>query len=141
VVDYLIRQVIEAFMREENGILSAEFSDDLISRCEGSAANIVRSAKRLAGERVFVNPRKLQIEIGSYSIVDVLLKAFCEAYIEFKESRPSLKAKHVFALLGVNAPGEHEELYPALIRIMDFVSGSTDKFAAQLSQRLSGISF
>lgn len=73
VVDFLIRQVIEAFARQEESMLANECNDDLISHCNESAQNIVRSAKRLAFEKVFVNTRKLEIEIGAYSIIDVLL--------------------------------------------------------------------
>jgi dGTPase len=141
VVEFLIHQVIEAFSRHEQSMLANECNDDLISYCNESAQNIVRSAKRLAFEKVFVNTRKLEIEIGAYSIIDVLLRAFCEAYLEFREARASFKSKHIYSLLGANAPGQDDALYPALIRIMDFVSGCTDKYAAQLSQRLTGVAF
>jgi dGTPase len=141
VVDYLIKEIIESFFKNEKEMLQGNFDGELISDSEERAANVVRSAKRLAGERVFVNPRKLHIEIGAYSIMDVLLKTFCDAYIETKESRASLKSKHIYSLLGVNAPAEDESVYPALVRIMDFISGCTDRYAAQLSQRLSGIAF
>jgi dGTPase len=141
VVDFLVRQVIDAFMGNETPILEGEFSLDLISRCNEAAVEIVKSAKRLAQERVFVNTRKLQIEIGAYSTIDVLFRSFCDAYIEHKEGRASLKSMHLYALLGVSAPKANEELYPALIRVADFVSGCTDKYAAVLSQRLGGIAF
>jgi dGTPase len=141
VVDYLVRQAIEAFTCNEAAILSGDFGDDLISKCEERASEIVRSAKLTARERIFVAPRKIQIEIGAYSVIDVLLRSFCGAYLEYKESRASFKSKHVFDLLGASAPKESDPLYPALIRITDFVSGATDKYAAQLSQRLSGRMF
>jgi dGTPase len=140
VVDYLVRQAIDAFFRNETSILLGEFEGDLVSQCEERAVDIVQSAKRTAHEIVFVHPRKIQIEIGAYSIIDVLLREFCEAYIEYKEARASFKSKHIFDLLGAGAPKE-QDLYPALIRITDFVSGCTDKYATQLSQRLSGVAF
>ena len=140
VVDYLVRQATDAFFTNEERILSGQFEGDLISQCDEKAIDIVQSAKRTAREIVFIDPRKIQIEIGAYSVMDVLLREFCEAYIEFKESRASFKTKHIFDLLGSDAPKE-QELYPALIRITDFVSGSTDKYATQLSRRLSGVAF
>lgn len=142
VVDYLIRQLVEAFMKKEPDIMSGDFDGELFPHCEDTAPNdIIRAAKRVAGERVFVNSRKMQIEIAAYSVIDILMRTLCDAFIEMKEERASLKSKHVFALLGVNAPKTNDNPYDALIRIMDFVSGSTDKYAAQLSQRLSGVSF
>jgi len=141
VVDYLVRQAIQAFATQETPILEGSFSTDLISYCEEAAGSIVRSAKRLAQEKIFVNRRKMQIEIGAYSIIDVLFRSFCDAYIEHKEGRASLKSKHLYELLEENAPEKDEELYPALMRVADFVSGCTDEFAVQLSRRLSGVSF
>ena len=138
VVDYLVREVIDVFQEEEDSILNGEFDDDLISGCGEPAKNIVNSAKNLASKKVFHQPRKTQIEIGAYSIIDVLLTALCDANSEFKERTPSFKAQRVFDLLGVNAPDQRQEPYQSLIRITDFVSGSTDKYAAQLSRRLIG---
>jgi dGTPase len=116
-----------------------EFSKPLIEDCDDNAKYIVATAKRVAYEKVFINERKLQIEIGAYSIIDRLLRAFCEAYVEAREYRPSFRSKHIFSLLGVNAPKPDEVPYRALMRITDFVAGCTDKYAAQLSQRLSGV--
>ena len=141
VVDYLVRQVTEAFARNEEPILNGEFDGELVAQCEEKAAEIVQKAKLLAREMVFVDPRKIQIEIGAYSVIDVLLREFCSDYAEVKEARISFKANHIFDLLGLDAPGPQDAAYPALIRITDFVSGCTDKYAAQLSQRLSGTAF
>jgi dGTPase len=141
VVDYLVREVIDVFQEEEESILSGEFEGDLISGCGEPARNIVSSAKNLASRKVFHQPRKTQIEIGAYSIIDVLLTALCDANSEFEESSPSFKAQRVFDLLGVNAPDQDQEPYQSLIQITDFVSGSTDKYAAQLGRRLIGMDF
>jgi dGTPase len=141
VVDYLVRQVISAFVSSHQEILSGTFADDLISHCENDAMDIVKSAKRLAQERIFSNTKKLQIEIGAYAVIDVLLKACCDAYQESKRGSISFKSQLMFNLLAVDAPAHNSEAYPALIRIADFVSGCTDKYAAQLSQRLSGAIF
>jgi dGTP triphosphohydrolase len=69
------------------------------------------------------------------------MKAFCDAFLEFKEDRASFKAQRVFSLLGVDAPRKDDELYNGLIRITDFVCGSTDRYATELSRRLSGVGF
>lgn len=141
VVDYLVSEATKAFVRNERSILHGEFSADLISECGEKPGEIVQKAKLLAREMVFVDPRKIQIEIGAYAVIDVLLREFCAAYVEVKESRTSFKAKHIFDLLGQSAPKTDDPLYRALIRITDFVSGATDKYAVELSRRLSGAAF
>src|SRR5204863_9703296 len=102
-VDYLVRQVVLAFIKNEESIMAGEFSEEIITKCEKDAICIVKSAKRLAKERVFFHPSKIQIEIGAYAIIDVLLKACCDAYIDVKDERPSFRSRRVFDLLGVNA--------------------------------------
>jgi dGTPase len=141
VVDYLVRQAIGAFFENEHSILLGDFTGDLIAHCEEDAREIVTQAKRLASDRIFRDLRKTEIEIGAYSIVDVLLTAFCDACLELKKSKLSFKSQRIFDLLGVNAPSAGEPLYACLIRMTDFVSGSTDKFAVTLSRRLSGFEF
>jgi hypothetical protein len=49
--------------------------------------------------------------------------------------------QRVFSLLGVNAPSKDDDLYGGPIRITDFVSGSTDRYATELSRRLSRCRF
>src|ERR1700730_826275 len=141
VVDYLVSQAIGAFFKNEQSILAGDFAGDLITHCEENARKIVTRAKSLASDKVFRDSRKTEIEIGAYSIMDVLLKAFCDACLELKKSQLSFRSQRVFDLLGVNAPGKNETLYSCLIRMTDFVSGSTDKFAVRLSRRLSGFDF
>ena len=141
VIDYLVQQAFSVFIAKEKEIINGDYSDNLLLRCDEGAREIVKNAKLLAYEKVFSTPGKTQIEIGAYAIIDTLLKAFCDAYIEFKHEKPSFKSQKVFDLLGVNAPEKTENLYRAFIRIADFVSSSTDKNAAQLSRRLSGIVF
>jgi dGTPase len=141
VVDYLVRQAIDAFFNNEDAILAGTFNDDLLAHCPEKARDIVVSAKRLAIEKIFQEPRKTEIEIGAYAVIDILLRALCSACIEHKDTKPSFKSERVFTLLGVNAPTKDDSLYNSLIRMTDFVSGSTDKFAVRLSRRLSGTDF
>ena len=141
VVDYLVSRTIGVFFENEQNILAGDFAGDLITRCEENAREIVTRAKSLASDKVFRDPRKTEIEIGAYSIMDVLLRAFCDACLELKKSQLSFRSQRVFDLLGVNAPSKDETLYSCLIRMTDFVSGSTDKFAVRLSRRLSGFDF
>jgi dGTPase len=140
-VDYLVQQAVDAFFKNEKSILQGSFTDNIIMHCEQNAKEIIISAKNLASEKVFRDSRKTEIEIGAYSIIDVLLKALCDACIELKKSQPSFKSQRVFDLLGVNAPDKDDSLYSCLIRMTDFVSGSTDKFSVRLSRRLSGFDF
>ena len=41
--------------------------------------------------------------------------------------------------MGIHAPTEHDDLYMACIRVMDFITGMTDPRATFLSRQLAGI--
>jgi dGTPase len=139
VVDFLVQQVCSVFLARQKEILRGDYTGDLLDQCDDRAIETVKKSKSLAFEKVFSTPGKTKIEIGAYAIIDTLLKAFCDAFVELNRGPPSFKSQKVFDLLGVNAPAKNESLYRALIRIADFVSSSTDKYAAELSRRLSGI--
>jgi dGTPase len=141
VVDYLIDEMIITFFKNEPNVLEGTFTDGLLNNCDSKAKELVVRAKGLAHKEIFSDPRKTQIEIGAYSIIDVLLHELCEANVEFRKSNPSFKAERVFSLLGINAPNLDDSLYTSLMRITDFVSGMTDQYAVRLSRQLNGSGF
>ncbi len=139
--EYLIRQTVSAFEGREAEILSGTFKKELVNDFEDKAQEILKTAKSVAEKRIFTHSRKAQIEIGAYSIVDVLLTAFCDAVVEHRKRRPSFKAVRAYELLGEDAPGESDDLYLSLMRVTDFVSGMTDQYAVYLSRQLNGTGF
>jgi dGTPase len=141
VVDYLIDEMIATFFKNETEILEGSFSQSLLDRCGQKAMDLISQSKKLASKDIFSDRRKTQIEIGAYSIIDVLLHELCDANIEYRKNKPSFKAERVFSLLGIDAPKPENDLYTSLLRITDFVSGMTDQSAVRLSRQLNGSGF
>lgn len=75
---------------------------------------VIKKAKQLAKRSIFPDQKKVEIELGSYSVFETLLSSFCEAatdraqHINSPEHEVSLgwKSQLVLKMLGDHAPTE-----------------------------------
>lgn len=126
-----------SWLKYEVDIMHGNFESSLLDKI--GSANLVKEAKEIAKEKVFNNPRKIYIEIASYKILHGLLDAFSEAVLRRKENG-SAKSKRLFTLMGEDAPKGDYSPYETLLKVIDFVSGMTDRFALGMYRQLDGIS-
>lgn len=138
-MEAMVNGVGAAFMRQKEALLAGQLEGDLIQYCEGSVASVVNAAKKLARERIFKDGRKLAVEIGSYTTLSILLEVFLRAVRE-KVTSPnvSFRNQHVLELMGKSAPDENWTLYQAYMRAIDYISGMTDNYAADIARQFSG---
>lgn len=140
----LVAEVSRIFIVNEEKLLAGSFSADLISHCHPDVRDVVQGAKQLAKQKIFKDPRKLAIEIGAYSTLAALLSIFLTAANEVVNNKDkpqaqlSYKTSRVMELLGGSAPQADWSLYQAYMRVMDFVAGMTDNYAADIAQQFSG---
>ncbi len=135
----LVDQAYRLWLTHEEAILHGGFEGDLLNRVEG--ASFVREAKEIAKLNVFPHPRKIYIEIASHKILHGLLHAFSMAAIQGSgDHSNSYKNDLLLALMGRNKPQEGASRYEALRKVVDFVSGMTDRFALGMYRQLEGIS-
>jgi dGTPase len=100
---------------------------------------VVLNAKAMARERIFRDNRKLAVEIGSYSTLGILLDATLSAVRErVLDGQATFRNQRVLELLGRSAPQSDWTLYEAYMRAVDFISGMTDNYAAQIARQFSG---
>ena len=98
-------------------------------------------SKNIAKNKIFKEPRKTTLEIGSYTVFEKLLDTLIPAAYErvyLKAEHETFKTKRVIDLLGVNAPKKEADLYTSYQAIVDFVSGMTDDYATLISSQFSG---
>jgi dGTPase len=145
IIDRAIRQISNTFMRHHDRILQAEFEfPDLISACGGEVATYIQSAKNLARDRIFQHQQKIELEVGAYATLDTLLDSFIKAGYHLYQSHDrgkslSLKDRQILQLMGNNQPLANASLYDAYMRIIDYIAGMTDNYAAYLAQQLRGV--
>lgn len=158
VFDMLVDAAIEGFMKGYERIMAGTFEGDLFDLLGASDArrSMVTEAKKLASETVYVDQKKVEIEIGCFATLECLLSAFCEAAIDCAqhlnspegEVAISWRSKLVLRMLGDHAPsesnapsGQRWSKHLCLRRILDYVSGMTDNYASYVAKQLQGMGF
>jgi dGTPase len=136
----LVKQCVQEFLNNEDKLLAGEYAGSLVDNVPGDA--VVKTAKALGLREVFEHEKKQYAEIASFEILDGLLSEFTAAYLDVKkdEAKASLKSRRMHRLMGEMRPTAEMEAYPALMRIADFVSGMTDRYALGMYRQVKGIS-
>lgn len=139
VMEVLVTAVSEAFIKHEQQLLRGELAGDLIDYCSPPVRAAVRNAKDVARKRIFKDYRKLTVEIGSYSTLGILLEATLSAVRErVLDGEATFRNQRVLELLGRSAPQNDWSLYQSYMKAIDFISGMTDNYAAQVARQFSG---
>lgn len=139
VMEAMVTAVSQAFVQQQAALLSGTLNGDLVDYCDGPVAAVVNAAKELARKRIFKDVRKLSVEIGSYSTLGILLEAFLTAVRErVEKGQATFRNQRVLELMGKSAPQADWSLYQAYMRAIDYISGMTDNYAADLARQFSG---
>jgi len=139
VMEAMVNAVSQAFVQQQEALLQGRLHGDLIDYCDGPVAEVVSAAKKLARQRIFKDVRKLSVEIGSYSTLGILLDAFLSAVRErVEKGHATFRNQRVLELMGKSAPQADWTLYQAYMRAIDYISGMTDNYAADIARQFSG---
>lgn len=143
-MEVLVDGVVETFIREKDALLNGYFQyDDIIHACESKIQECIKAAKKIAREKIFNNPRKIQLEIGAYATIEILLDSFLNAayHLHTLEDSESLsfKDRRILELMGTNKPEKEWSLYESYMRVIDYIAGMTDNYATYLVQQIRGM--
>jgi dGTPase len=143
-MNVLIDGIADTFIQQKDYLLNGSFIyNDLIEACGGNVQQCIKLAKSTAQQKIFNNPRKLQLEIGAYAIVEILLDSFIKAAYAFKihqDGEPfSFKHGRMLELMGSHKPKKSWSLYHAYMHVLDFISGMTDNHATHIAKQLRGM--
>ncbi len=144
VMEKLVSGVVETFMQKSDKILSGTYSQrSLIEDSQELLKQIIEKAKKTAKDKVFQEARKVQLEIGSYRVIEVLLNAFCHAAFELHTKKEKEKLSHknnkILQLLETSQPLPDWSLYDKYLRVLDYIAGMTDNYATFLAQQIGGL--
>lgn len=136
-----IDDAAQTFMLHHSDLLAGQFQGrDLLALCSPQVQDALERAKELARTRIFRHHTKLITEIAAFpclgSLLDLLVPSVYALIVEKQiDTRQSL----ILDLLENHDPITPEDsLYQAYMKILDFVGGMTDNFAAKMAQDLSG---
>ncbi len=141
-INVLIEGVVDTFMQNKDDLLMGNLMyEDLIKACGGEVREFIELAKSNAKEKIFDHPRKMQIDTVSHARIETILAAFIEAAYNLKfrddDRHFSDRDRYLLDLMGNQQPQAEWSLERAYINILDFVSGMTDKYAANLAKKVS----
>jgi len=101
-------------------------------------------AKKLGNEKVFNEIRKVELELGAYNVIGILLDNMIRATYELHyqgKNKLSFKNKRTLELMGEYKPQEGTSLYNKYQRVIDYIMGMTDNYATYLAQQINGMGY
>jgi dGTPase len=137
----LIDSVSEAFLRNEMALLDGSFAGELIADTPYKAN--IGEAKSTAREKIYWSERKTKIEIAASEIIAGLLEFFLPVVVdiehaEWNSTKLTGRSQQLARLIPNGFLGVTSR-YNAWLRVTDFISGMTDRFALDLYRQLKGI--
>ncbi len=136
---YIYNKNLYRFLDENDSI------KDLISIFEDENLIAgVKEAKTFSKEYVFKEKRKIELELGAYNIIEVLLDNFIKAAYEShynKDNPLSFRSKRALDLMGNDKPSSGMSLYQKYLCIVDYIVGMTDNYATYTAHQLSGMAY
>jgi len=146
-IDKLARHVMVVFENNYAAISTGEQPKDLIELFEDATLkNGLENAKNLAKEKIFKEKRKIELELGSFNIIETLLNNLIPAtYQQYTqqgtEGKLSFRNERALALMGDYAPNKDDSLYNQYQSVIDFIVGMTDQYAKHMAHQLNGMSY
>jgi dGTPase len=141
-------QIMNGRFSREKDVFDALPTDD-------PRRSVIKNAKNKARQHIFQDTKKVEIELGSYSVFETLMNAFAKAAVDQaqcltspSEVTLSWKSDLVLKMLGAHAPstsnkpdGHEWSEYQCLRRVIDYVSGMTDNYAIYVASQIQGSGF
>jgi dGTPase len=137
IITCLVEKTVKTFKRHETDLLKGTFNGELLD--SPSTKDFVKTCKSIAQKQVFLHEKKIYLETASYTVLHGLLKDFSDAAINI-ENPVSQKEYFLIRLMARDKPKKEHSRYQRLRKVVDFISGMTDRYALGMFRQLTGIS-
>lgn len=140
----LVKEVAEAFRKKEPLMLKGEYDGDLIAETIAGRKNGPLGAirERISSD-VYTNGGIIETEAAGFEIIGALLDLFWPAVNEAASGSPSTRARKILLRIPDEFVGPKrqpdKDPYIRLLRVTDYVTGMTDRYALSLFRKLKGI--
>jgi dGTPase len=138
-----IDECAEVFLEKEADILAGQFDTPLIDAVPSAA--VWDEIIRLSRQRIYNTARGVEIEAAGFEVLGGLLDVFVSALNDLAHAQqPSPRSRKLLELVPAEnlGPGHSPDpsAYQRLLKMLDFVSGMTDRYAVTLYKKVRGIS-
>lgn len=142
VIGACVSEVADTFMRHHGAILEGNLpAKDIVALVNSDIGNLLLNAKALASEKVYRHRSKVVKEVAAYPCLQLLLGALipdAHAFCTLGSDKLNTRQRTQLALLE-KPLAEGESLYSAYMKVLDYVGGMTDNYAATLAREISGV--
>jgi dGTPase len=136
-----LSQCTQVFLDREEELLTGHFDRPLVDVIPAAAA--LGEIQRMSYKTIYNTERGVQIEIAGYEVLGGLLDYFASALNDLaaNRDRPSKRSQKLISQLPTECVRAARESgpYERLLRLLDFISGMTDRYAVSLFRRIAGI--
>lgn len=101
----------------------------------------LEQAKKFAGEKIFTDKRKIELELGAYNVLGSLLDNLIPAAFNLSNEKETYKSKRIIHMMGEHAPENGKSLYENYRIVIDYIVGMTDTYATYLAHQLRGMAY
>lgn len=142
-INKLALHTMDVFEQSLQDLLSDNQPKDLISMFHDEGLKHgINAAKDLGVNKIFDDKRKVELELGSYNIIETLLDSLIPATYELyskDKNDLSFRNKRVLKLMGNDEPVKSEDLYKMYQRVIDYLVGMTDNHAQYIAAQINGM--
>lgn len=145
-INNLTNHAMEKFEENLENICSESQEKDLLSYfTNDDLKQGLLVAKRLGHEKVFNETRKVELELGAYNIIEILLDNLIKATYRLHnckdEKKLSFKDQRALQLMENDKPNKNDSLYNMYQRVIDYIVGMTDNHAKYIAHQFIGMSY
>ena len=138
----LVDTASKAFLENEEALLAGTYSKELIA--DTPYKENIDEAKSIAKKKIYWSERKTKIEIAGSEIISGLLDLYLPVvdsieHLEWGVEKLSGQPQMLARVMSNQFQGVSSR-YEAWLRVTDFISGMTDRYALDLYRKLKGIS-
>lgn len=133
----LIQEAARIFIKNEEKILSGEFSHSLLEKCKYEAQ--INDIIKLSVDKIYQSKEVIEKEIAGYQVISDLLDVFISAVNHTHENRASNFDNLILMLLPDRYKQINEDLYKRLLGICNLIANFSDGYAILLHKKIKGI--
>ena len=135
-VGKLESECVDAFLANEEAILSGTFRHGLISHIADIPREAYRRCSELSKQRIYHSKPVLDVELSGYKIMQTLMETLTDAAQNPHRFYSQQLIRRFSSQYDIASP----DLETRIMAVIDYISGMTDIYALDIYQKIHGIS-
>ncbi len=136
VIGKLENLCVDAFVDNEEKILSGTFTGSLIDHIPEYELSAYRACQKVSKDKIYHSKPVLDIELSGFTIMETLMEKLIDAAFYPKRFYSQQLMRRVASQYDIHS----KDLETRIMAVIDYISGMTDVYALDVYQKISGIS-